>query len=145
MRNDEKIYPCANPFSQLYLIPRDKLYIRFCPFHSTMVEIEDYENTGYEELCDIFKNNERVIDIRQKFLNGNFKGAGCPASCECMGAFHVGATGYKVEDYQDNNGEFIFNKANFSLGHDCNIRCRYCLDTDNFEVDFVACKPKYAD
>ena len=145
MRNDEKIYPCANPFSQLYLIPRDKLYIRFCPFHSTMVEIEDYENTGYEELCDIFKNNERVIDIRQKFLNGNFKGAGCPASCECMGAFHVGATGYKVEDYQDNNGEFIFNKANLSLGPDCNIRCRYCLDTDNFEVDFGSCKPKFAD
>lgn len=56
-------YPCENPFSQLYLIPRNKLYIRFCPFHSTMVEIEDYEHLQYEDLCDIFCNNERVIDI----------------------------------------------------------------------------------
>lgn len=145
MKDDKKLYPCANPFSQLYLIPRDKLYIRFCPFHSTMVEIEDYENIGYEELCDIFKNNERAVDIRQKFLNGNFKEAGCPDSCECMGAFHAGAAGCKAEDYQDNNEELIFTKANLSLGPDCNIRCRYCLDTDNFEVDFGSCKPKFAD
>lgn len=63
-------YPCANPFSQLYLIPRNKLYTRFCPFHLTMVEIEDYEHLQYEDLCDIFCNNERVIDIWSRFLEG---------------------------------------------------------------------------
>lgn len=143
--DNEKMYPCANPFSQLYLIPRDKLYIRFCPFHSTMAAIEDYENIGYEELCDLFHNNENAINIRQKFLRGDFKGAGCPDSCECMGAFHVGASGIKAEDFQNHDGGFDFSKANLSLGPDCNIRCRYCLDTDNFEVDFGSCKPGFAD
>lgn len=143
--NNKSLYPCANPFSQLYLIPRDKLYIRFCPFHSTMAEVENYANIGYEELCDIFNNNEKAIAIRQKFLNGDFKGAGCPDSCECMGAFHVGMTGVRAAEFQDTEGKFIFNKANLSLGPDCNIRCRYCLDTDNFEVDFGSCSPKFAD
>ncbi len=139
------LYPCANPFSQLYLIPRDKLYIRFCPFHSTLAEIDNYENIGYEELCDIFSNNENAVNIRQKFLRGDFRGAGCPESCECMAAFRVGMAKVKAEDFQDDNGSFIFNKANLSLGPDCNIRCRYCLDTDNFEVDFGSCNPQFAD
>lgn len=144
--NDNKRkYPCANPFSQLYLIPRDKLYIRFCPFHATLVAVENYEGLGYEGLDDIFCNNENVKNIRQKFLSGDFKGAGCPDSCECMAAFQVGAEGVAVEDYQNCEGEFTFRKANLSLGPDCNIRCRYCLDTDNFEVDFNSCRPKIAD
>lgn len=144
-RNNHQIYPCANPFSQLYLIPRDKLYIRFCPFHSTMVELKDYEKIGYEELCNIFNDNEIAVDIREKFLQGDFKGAGCPDSCECMAAFHVGKANIKAEDFQNDKGEFVFNKANLSLGPDCNIRCRYCLDTENFEVDFGSCNHKFAD
>lgn len=145
MFRSQILYPCANPFSQLYLIPRDKLYVRFCPFHSTMVEIEDYENIGYDELCNIFSSNENVVDIREKFIRGDLKGAGCPDGCECMAAFYVGKSGFKVEDYKDSKGNFIFNKANLSLGPDCNIRCRYCLDTENFEVDFGTCKSKFAD
>lgn len=142
---NEYIYPCANPFSQLYLIPRDKLYVRFCPFHASMLEIEDYESVGYDELCSIFQNNETVVDIRRKFLSGDFKGAGCPDGCECMAAFHVGAAGVREEDYRNDRGKFVFQKANLSLGPDCNIRCRYCLDTDHFEVDFGTCNPKFAD
>ncbi len=143
-RNIHSMYPCANPFSQLYLIPRDKLYIRFCPFHSTMAEIEDYEKIGYEELCNIFNYNKNAVDIRRKFLQGDFQGAGCPDSCECMAAFHVGNSNIRAEEFQNENGEFIFNKANLSLGPDCNIRCRYCLDTENFEVDFDSCKHEFA-
>lgn len=142
---NKKVYPCANPFSQLYLIPRDKLYVRFCPFHPTLIEIEDYENLGYEDLCEIFNHNEEAIEIRQRFLNGDFKGAGCPDSCECMAAFHVGSSGVRAEDYYDDKKEYAFSKANLSLGPDCNIRCRYCLDDENFEVDFGSCKPKFAD
>jgi len=141
----KNIYPCENPFSQLYLIPRDKLYIRFCPFHSDIVDIKDYENIGYKELCEIFNYNANAVAIRKKFLEGDFRGAGCSDGCECMSAFHMGSAGYKPEDYQNSNGEFIFNKANLSLGPDCNIRCRYCLDADNFEIDFGSCKPEFAD
>jgi len=142
---NKRKYPCANPFSQLYLIPRDKLYIRFCPFHATMAEVDDYEELGYEGLEDIFRNNENVQNIRQKFLCGDFKGAGCPDSCEYMAAFRVREEGILAEDYLNCEGNFTFKKANLSLGPDCNIRCRYCLDTDNFEVDFGSCRPKFAD
>lgn len=145
MNNKEKKYPCENPFTQMYLIPRDKLYIRFCPFHSELIAIEDYENIGYGELKEIFNTNEEFIRVRKKFLDGDFKGAGCPDGCECMSAFNIGRKEYRVEDYKDANREFKFTKANLTLGPDCNIRCRYCLDTDNFEVDFGSCKSKFAD
>lgn len=146
LNNDKKIkYPCANPFTQLYLLPRDKLYIRFCPFHSTMVEIKNYEDIGYDGLCDIFNNNEKVIEIREKFLSGDFKGAGCPDGCEFMASFRAGLAEFDEKDYRNNRGEFVFNRANLSLGPDCNIRCRYCLDVDNFEIDFGSCRPTFAD
>ena len=138
-------YPCANPFSQLYLIPRDKLYVRFCPFHQTMNAIENYENFGYKELCREFLDGQEENDVRNKFLRGDFKGAGCPESCECMAAFRMGKSKVDADLYRNEAGEFSFTKANLSLGPDCNIRCRYCLDTDNFEVDFGSCKPKFAD
>ena len=63
----KNIYPCENPFSQLYLIPRDKLYIRFCPFHSDIVDIKDYENIGYKELCEIFNYNANAVAIEKSF------------------------------------------------------------------------------
>lgn len=144
-KTEGKSYPCANPFSQLYLIPREKLYIRFCPFHSTMVEIEDYENIGYKELSDIFLKDEKAVEIRERFLRRDFKGAGCPESCECMSAYHVNHIGVDAENYKNEKGEFFFNKANLSLGPDCNIRCRYCLDVENFEIDFGSCKAGFAD
>ena len=61
-------YPCANPFSQLYLIPRDKLYVRFCPFHQTMNAIDDYENFGYEESggMRIFAKNFLMVRKRMR-------------------------------------------------------------------------------
>lgn len=142
---DKMYYPCANPFSQLYLIPRNKLYIRFCPFHKTMAAIENYENIGYRELCEEFENGECATEIRKKFLAGDFKGAGCPESCECMAAYRMGSVRIDADDYRNEKNEFSFTKANLSMGPDCNIRCRYCLDTDNFEVDFGSCKPEFAD
>ncbi len=141
----KKSFPCANPFSQLYLIPREKLYARFCPFHPSVVEIEDYEHLSYQELCDIFSNNENVKEIREKFLAGDFCGAGCPDGCECMAAYKIGAVSVNAEDYQDENGNYVFKKANLSMGPDCNIRCRYCLDVDNFQIDFGSCKSQFAD
>ncbi len=138
-------YPCANPFSQLYLIPRNKLYVRFCPFHASMNAIESYENMTYEDLCREFSDGEEENEIRNRFLRGDFKGAGCPESCECMAAYRVGAVKIDADDYKDENGNFSFTKANLSLGPDCNIRCRYCLDVDNFEIDFGSCKHEFAD
>ena len=138
-------YPCNNPFIQFYMIARNKLYIRFCPFHSDMVQIEDYESLGYEKLEDIFISNECVNEVRDKFLSGDFAGAGCPESCECMSAFREGRLSYNSDDYRGEDGNFHFRKANLSMGPDCNIRCRYCLDADNFEIDFGSCKPKFND
>lgn len=138
-------YPCPNPFSQLYLIPRNKLYIRFCPFHSDMLQIEDYENLSYADLNTLFSSSPEINAVRDKFLAGDFAGAGCPDGCEFMAAYRMGKEGYSPSDYQDESGRFVFRKANLSLGPDCNIRCRYCLDTDNFEVDFNSCKAKFAD
>lgn len=145
IEEEKMYYPCANPFSQLYLIPRDKLYVRFCPFHKTMNAIEDYENFGYEELCREFTEGQEENDVRNKFLRGDFKGAGCPESCECMAAYRMGKSKVDADLYREKDGGFSFTKANLSLGPDCNIRCRYCLDTDNFEVDFGSCNPKFAD
>ena len=140
-----KLYPCANPFYQMYLLPREKLIIRYCPFHSSLVEISDYESMGYEDLCRLFQENEKFLEVRQKFIDGDFKGAGCPDGCEFMAAYHLGKGGVKMEDYLDAQGKFTFQKANLSLGPDCNIRCRYCLDEKNFKIDFGSCKTKFAD
>jgi sulfatase maturation enzyme AslB (radical SAM superfamily) len=126
-------------------MPRDKLYLRYCPIHKNMLALDNYENIGYGELCKIFNEDPTVLDIREKFLNGDFHGAGCSEACNFMAAFRVGETSYSIDDDENAGGWRPLKKAYLSLGPDCNIRCRYCLDTDNFEVDFGSCKPKFAD
>jgi lipopolysaccharide biosynthesis glycosyltransferase/MoaA/NifB/PqqE/SkfB family radical SAM enzyme len=125
-------------------MPREKLYVRYCPMHKNMLALDDYEKIGYDELNRIFNEEQTLLDIREKFLNGDFQGAGCPEACNFMSAFRVGGASYSVGD-GNAAGQASFKKAYLSLGPDCNIRCRYCLDTDNFNVDFGSCKPKFAD
>jgi lipopolysaccharide biosynthesis glycosyltransferase/sulfatase maturation enzyme AslB (radical SAM superfamily) len=138
-----KGYPCPNPFSQLYLVPRKFLDIRFCPHHAPLASIENYEKINMHDLLDFFNTNPKACDIRKKFTSGNFKAAGCHDGCECMSQFNVGGNNFAQEDYINLDGKYQIKTINLSMGPDCNIRCRYCMDPQNFEIDFNSCKVEF--
>ena len=142
--NNSRKYPCTDPFSKLFMIPRDRLYLRFCCDQPDLLAIEDYSNISLNDLNDIFNSNSKIKAVRQKFLSGAFKDAGCPDNCLLMSRFRIGAAAYTHTGF-DSCGEYTVRRVEINLGPDCNIRCRYCMDTVNFNVNFGLCRPEIAE
>lgn len=137
-------YPCPNPFSQIYLIPRKCVDIRFCSYHKPVLfRSEDVPfNQGIARFDQIFNQNEALKAVREKFIQRDFQGAGCVESCVWYSRWKTTGQGYSIEDYTDPAGNYSFKSLWLSVGPDCNITCRYCLQPSEYVIDFNSCNPQ---
>ena len=133
--------PCPFPFSQLYMIPREYLHLSFCSYHpGVIVENQaDYYNDGNAALQKFFSTNEELARRRQKFLAGDHHGAGCSPDCYWLNQWKSTGIGYDPADYRDIVGEYKLSRAWLTVGPDCNITCRYCLEPKEFVIDYNTC------
>jgi lipopolysaccharide biosynthesis glycosyltransferase/sulfatase maturation enzyme AslB (radical SAM superfamily) len=128
--------------------PNKSLSLKFCEFHTDPVVIENYEGLGAEELQDLFNKNVHLSEVRRKFEERRYLEAGCHAACEWMSRFRQGGGAYGGEaflreDYRNEDGTFDLQSIYLVTGSDCNIRCRYCMDTEKYDIGFGTCNVKY--
>jgi sulfatase maturation enzyme AslB (radical SAM superfamily) len=138
-------YPCDCPFSQLYLVPREKLDIRFCCYHAPLALLDDYEKLSLDDFHMFLNKNPHAIKVREAFLSGDFDKAGCSHGCFFFNEYKVTKKGFALKDYLNQDNEYSFKKMWLSAGPDCNLSCRYCLDYKNFVVNINTCNPKFLD
>lgn len=136
-------YPCSYPLEQLYVVPRKFLDLRFCSYHHS-VPFEDQTplwTQGLPLLDELFRTNPELATRRQRFLAGDFKGAGCCEDCLYYARWKTTGKGVDLSPTARDPEALHLRRMWLSVGPDCNIRCRYCLDLDHFEVDFKTCNP----
>ena len=133
--------PCPFPFSQLYAIPRENLFLSFCSYHpGVVVENQtDYYRDGTEPLQKFFVTNDELARRREKFLAGDHRGAGCSPDCYWLNQWKTTGIGYDPADYRDVVGEYKLSRLWLTVGPDCNITCRYCLEPKEFVIDYNTC------
>ena len=138
-----RIYPCPAPFSQLYVVPRKHLDLRFCSYHGPLF-VTDQEamfREGPAALKRFFSSHAELARRREAFLEGNYEKAGCPSGCFWFQKWKTSGQGFAADEYQDAEGNFRLGKLWLSVGPDCNVTCRYCLDPEEFHIDFKTCSP----
>ncbi len=137
-----KNYPCQAPFSQLYVLPRTMLDLRFCSYHQPVFVNDQkkmYEG-GTKELNHFFNSNRELNRRREEFLKGNFiEGAGCSPDCFWFCKWKTSGEGFSPDDYKTDSGEYQIRKLWLTIGPDCNIFCRYYLDPKEFHIDYNTC------
>ena len=133
--------PCPFPFSQLYMIPREQLYLSFCSYHPGVAvqNQADYYRDGTEKLQEFFLTDDELARRRKKFLAGDYHGAGCSPDCYWLNQWKTTGIGHDPDDYRDVVGEFKLSRLWLSVGPDCNITCRYCLEPKEFIIDYNTC------
>jgi sulfatase maturation enzyme AslB (radical SAM superfamily) len=143
----EPTYPCPFPFSQFYMIPRRQLDLRFCSYHShvLMPDQKAVLDEGLPALGRIMNTHPELQRRRSSFMAGDFEGAGCSPSCYWLNKFRTTGAGYKLSDYQLPDGSFAVKHLWLTVGPDCNITCRYCLEPSQFEIDYKTCDPRVMD
>ena len=124
-----KKYPCDMALQQLYLVPREFTDLRFCPYHG--VNAVELEEISYKELQKVYNQNLELNRRRRHYLNFNFKEAGCKKGCILWNKYK----GYFADDFRNRDGSFRLETLWMSLGPDCNIRCRYCLENQAIGAD----------
>lgn len=142
MNPKERKYPCPAPFSQLYVLPRTRLDMRFCSYHEP-VYVDDPSalySGGSTKLNEFFNKNRELERRRKEYLAGNFlKGAGCSESCYWYSKWKKTGHGFSADEFVNEGGMYEVKKLWLSIGPDCNIFCRYCLDPDEFHIDYKTC------
>lgn len=137
----QKLYPCKAAFQQVYLIPRENIDFRFCPYHE--YNAVDFEDISIHKLKEIFNKNSEIQRRRQAYLKGDFLGAGCKEGCLELSKFRETGLGYKLEDFTKEDGFFEPATIWLSMGPDCNISCRYCLDVPSSKINYKTCNPDF--
>jgi molybdenum cofactor biosynthesis enzyme MoaA len=136
-------YPCPSPFRQLYLVPRGNLDVRFCSYHPPV--FFDHQATLYREGIDAFdrilNTDETLRRRRALFLEGRYAEAGCSENCGWYNRWKVTGQGHRLTDYLGADDRFRLGNIWLSLGPDCNVTCRYCLEPAEFHTDFRTCNP----
>lgn len=135
-------YPCNKPFTQIYMYPRQVNDFRFCPYHpGNPVQFLQYSASEFYRL---FNENKEIQRIRTAFLSGDFNAAGCKQGCLEYAKFKTAGIKYYAEDYIK-DGRYEPNTLWLSMGPDCNIRCRYCMEKKPSEIDFNTCDQRFMD
>ncbi|MBE7498732.1 MAG: radical SAM protein [Verrucomicrobiales bacterium] len=136
-------YPCPSPFRQLYLVPRRNLDVRFCSYHPPV--FFDHQESLYREGIDAFdcilNTNETLRRRRGLFLEGRYLEAGCSENCGWYNRWKVTGQGHRLTDYLRADDQFRLGNIWLSMGPDCNVTCRYCLEPAEFHTDFRTCSP----
>ena len=143
----QREYPCDYPFAQLYLVPRQRLDLRFCSYHPPVL-YEDQQAVyaeGIDALDNILNHDPTLGERRAKFLAGDCAGAGCSENCIWYNKWKTTGKGFRLANYLTPEGRFKLGKIWLSMGPDCNVTCRYCLDVGEFQTDFNTCDPKVMD
>jgi sulfatase maturation enzyme AslB (radical SAM superfamily) len=138
-----RAYPCPYAFSQLYMVPRTQLDLRFCSYHGP-VFFEDQKAVyrgGVEALDRILHAHPQFVARRAAYLAGDYKGAGCSENCIWFNKWKTTGKGFKLADHLGPDGRFKLGKIWLSMGPDCNVTCRYCLEPGEFKMDFNTCDP----
>jgi sulfatase maturation enzyme AslB (radical SAM superfamily)/Flp pilus assembly protein TadD len=138
-----RAYPCPYAFSQLYMVPRSVLDLRFCSYHGP-VFFEDQKAVyrgGVEALDRILHAHPQFVARRAAYLAGDYKGAGCSENCIWFNKWKTTGKGFKLADHLGPDGRFKLGKIWLSMGPDCNVTCRYCLEPGEFKMDFNTCDP----
>jgi sulfatase maturation enzyme AslB (radical SAM superfamily)/Tfp pilus assembly protein PilF len=136
-------YPCPAPFSQLYVVPRGHLDVRFCSYHPPVIVPDPagvYER-GIEAFDSLLNSDPQFLERRARYLAGDCKGAGCSENCIWYNRWKTTGKGFKLGDYLGADGRFKLGKIWLSMGPDCNVTCRYCLEPSEFKMDFNTCDP----
>lgn len=136
-------YPCPAPFSQLYVVPRTLLDLRFCSYHEP-VFVPDQEavyREGPEALQRFFRENPELERRRAAYLRGDYEEAGCPSGCFWFQKWKTTGNGFSPAEFQEAQGGLRLHKLWLSVGPDCNVTCRYCLEPKEFKIDFKTCSP----
>lgn len=135
---NSNVYPCNYPVSLAYVFPRAEIDVKLCTYHPPLQNRITRKIKSIEELEYIYNNHQELIERRNKFLEQDFKGAGCDEGCVFYNAFKVTNHGYEINSHQKKREiETIW----LSIGPDCNLRCRYCLEPEDNFVDFNTCDP----
>lgn len=139
-------YPCHAPLSQLYVLPRSHLDLRFCCYHGP-IYVKDQERFfagGVDELRRFFSANAELVRRRGRFLEEDFEGAGCPKDCFWYAEWKATGQGYDIEDFET-EGHTPLSRLWISVGPDCNATCRYCLEPKIHEIDYNTCSVSVMD
>ena len=137
-------YPCPYAFTQLYMVPRTKLDLRFCSYHHPVI-FDDQKavyDRGLTGLDQILHGHPEFVRRRERFLAGDYKGAGCSENCIWFNKWKTTGNGFKLADHLEADGRFKLSKIWLSMGPDCNVTCRYCLEPGEFKMDFNTCDPE---
>lgn len=141
-KDKTNLYPCAAPFSQVYMVPRENLDMRFCSYHGPVYaeDQQEFYNQGIPALIDFFNTNEEFKRRRKAYLDRDFiDGAGCSPDCYWYCRWKTTGEGFAHEDFKTEDGDYSVRKIWLSVGPDCNIFCRYCLDPDKFHINYKTC------
>lgn len=137
-------HPCFAPFGQLYLVPRETLDVRFCPYHKSSV-ISDQASLlaeGVNGLDRMLNEHAELSATRDAYLTGDYvRGAGCSPQCYWYQTWKEGGHSYRPEDYRGADGKYRVKRIWLSVGPDCNITCRYCLEPKKFHINYKTCDP----
>lgn len=139
--------PCPFPFSQLYMIPREQLYLSFCSYHPGIAiqNQTDYYRDGTEALQEFFATDQELERRREKFLAGDYQGAGCSPDCYWLNQWKSTGVGFDPSEHLNEAEQFELSRLWLSVGPDCNITCRYCLEPKEFVIDYNTCDPTVMD
>ena len=137
-------FPCPNPFSQLYIVPRAKLDLRFCSYHRPVLfgDQDIVFREGIGALDALLNGHPQFVARRDRFLAGDYNGAGCSENCIWFNKWKTTGKGFTLGEHLTPDGKFKLGKIWLSMGPDCNVSCRYCLEPSEFSVDFNTCDPK---
>lgn len=136
-------YPCPAPFSQLYMVPRALLDLRFCSYHEPVFvrDQEAFFKEGPEALQRFFEGNQELRRRRDAYLKGDYEKAGCPSGCFWFQKWKTTGKGFSREEFEDADRRLHVKRLWLSVGPDCNVTCRYCLEPKEFHIDFKTCSP----
>jgi sulfatase maturation enzyme AslB (radical SAM superfamily) len=136
-------YPCSCPFDQLYLVPRKALDLRFCSYHAPQyIELTELLEGGVAALDKAFETHPALAEARARFLAGEYLQAGCSPGCHPLCAFQTTDRGVAAPVRESAAATPALKRLWISIGPDCNLRCRYCLDPEHFEIDYNTCDPR---
>jgi sulfatase maturation enzyme AslB (radical SAM superfamily) len=136
-------FPCFAPFEQLYLVPRKALDFRLCSYHPPQyVPLSELLEGGLETLDRLFETHPALAAERERFLAGDFDGAKCSSGCHSLCRWQTTGQGFTPARDAEGQPQIKLKRLWLSMGPDCNIKCRYCLDPANFQIDYNSCDPR---
>jgi len=124
-------------------MPRQDLEVRFCSHHPpvSLDRQEAIYGEGLPGFDRVLNREETLCRRRALFLEGRYIEAGCSETCDWYQRWKATGQGYRLADYLDAHDRFQLGNLWLSMGPDCNVSCRYCLEPAEFQTDFRTCTP----